>query len=273
MTSLEESVVRLMRAAEERRYGKFRGTVSDNKDPEKRGRLRLMVPSVLGDQESDWALPCLPFGGGATYGVFMVPETQAQVWVEFEEGDIHRPIWTGVFFQQQSDVPPDAAKDEPTTRLIQTKSGHVLQFDDESGKERISLRHTKGSELSIDENGSVSVTDANGATLLLDADAGELVISDANGNSMKLTSSGTTVEDANGNKIEMAASGITVEGQQIVVKGTQVMLGGQGGEPVIKGTSFLTLFMTHMHPSAMGPTGPPIPQGEMSSLSSKVMTG
>jgi len=63
-----------------------------------------------------------------------------------------------------------------------------------------------------------------------------------------------------------------VTGQQIVVKGSQVMLGGQGGEPIIKGTSFLSLFATHMHPSAMGPTGPPIPQGEMSSLSSKVMT-
>jgi len=65
---------------------------------------------------------------------------------------------------------------------------------------------------------------------------------------------------------------INVKGQQIVVEGSQVMLGGQGGEPVIKGTSFLSLFATHMHPTAMGPSGPPIPQGEMSSLSSKVLT-
>jgi hypothetical protein len=80
------------------------------------------------------------------------------------------------------------------------------------------------------------------------------------------------VEDANSNKIEMAACGITVKGQEIVVEGSQVLLGGKGGEPVIKGQSFLTLFATHMHPSAMGPTGPPIPQGEMSSLSSTVMS-
>ena len=98
------------------------------------------------------------------------------------------------------------------------------------------------------------------------------MIEDANGNSMLMSSSGTTVEDANGNKIEMAASGITVKGQEIVVEGSQVLLGGKGGEPVIKGQSFLTLFATHMHPSAMGPTGPPIPQGEMSSLSSTVMS-
>ena len=87
-----------------------------------------------------------------------------------------------------------------------------------------------------------------------------------------MTSSGTTIEDANGNKVEMAAAGITLEGQKVVIKGSSVMLGGDGGEPIIKGQSFLQLFMTHMHPTAMGPSGPPIPQGEMSTLSTKVLT-
>ena len=58
----------------------------------------------------------------------------------------------------------------------------------------------------------------------------------------------------------------------VTLEASQVALGGSGGEPVIKGTSFLTLFATHVHPTAMGPSGPPIPQGEMSSLSTKVMT-
>jgi hypothetical protein len=98
------------------------------------------------------------------------------------------------------------------------------------------------------------------------------VVEDANGNTITMSSSGTTIEDSNGNKVEMAASGITVKGQQVVVEGQTVMLAGQGGEPIIKGQSFLTLFATHMHPSAMGPTGPPVPQGEMSTLSMKVMT-
>ena len=124
----------------------------------------------------------------------------------------------------------------------------------------------------IDEKGSIALTDANGATVTLDADAGEIHIEDANGNVLSMTSSGTTLEDSNGNKIEMAASGINVKGKKIVVEGSQVMLGGTGGEPVIKGQSFLTLFATHTHPTGVGPSGPPVPQGEMSSLSMKVMT-
>ena len=269
---MEETLIRLARHIDEKRYGKYRGIVTDNKDPQKRGRLKLLIPSVLADQDTDWALPCLPYGGAAQQGMFMVPDVDAQVWVEFEEGDIHRPIWVGTFWQQQGDVPEDAAKEEPTTRLFQSKSGHILQFDDEEREEQLRVFHPADAEILIDKYGTISLTDASGATVTLDADAGEILIEDANGNSMLMSSSGTTVEDANGNKIEMAASGITVKGQQIVVEGSQVLLGGQGGEPVIKGQSFLTLFATHMHPSAMGPTGPPIPQGEMSSLSLTVMS-
>lgn len=270
---MEETLVRLAREADARRFGKTRGLVTDNQDPEKRGRLKLRVPAVLGDEETDWALPCLPFGGGAGYGWFAVPEVDAQVWVEFEEGDIHRPIWVGTFWQQESDVPPDAAKDQPTTRLLATPSGHVLQFDDESGEERFLLHHPSGAEAVIDKNGGLALTDADGATVTLDAEGGTLTVEDANGNSITMSSSGTIVEDANGNKIEMGPAGVTVKAQRVVIDGTQVTLGGSGGEPVIKGTSFLTLFATHMHPTAMGPSGPPIPQGEMSALSTKVMTG
>ena len=122
---VEETVIRLAKYIDERRFGKCRGIVIDNKDPEKRGRLKLKIPSVLGTEESDWALPCLPYGGFDQQGMFFVPDKDAQVWVEFEEGDISRPIWVGTFWQQESDVPEDAAREEPTTRMFRTSSGHI----------------------------------------------------------------------------------------------------------------------------------------------------
>jgi uncharacterized protein involved in type VI secretion and phage assembly len=272
---MEETVVRLAQYIDQKRFGKFRAIVIDNQDPEKRARLRLRVPSVLADQESDWALPCLPYGGIDQQGMFFVPEIDAQVWVEFEEGDINKPIWVGTFWQQQSDTPEDAAKDEPTTRLIQTKSGHILQFDDEAGEERFRLYHPKDAEMIIDKNGSISLTDTSGAVLKMDAESSVITVEDANGNTMTMNSSGTKVEDSNGNVIEMSAAGITAEAPKIVLEGGQVHLGGEGGEPVIKGQSFLSMFATHIHtvaPVVGGPTSPPIPQGEMSTLSTTVKT-
>lgn len=270
---MEEAIIQMTQQIDEKRYGKFRGIVIDNEDPEKRGRIRVLVPSVLADQTTDWALPCLPYGGISQQGFFMVPDIDSQVWIEFEEGDISRPIWVGTFWQQEDDTPEDAKKDSPTTRMLQTTSGHILQFDDESGAEQFRLYHPADTELTIDHEGTVLLADPTGAEVKIDAAATEITIKDSHGNSMTLDSSGTVVEDANGHKITMEAAGITAEAPKIVLKGSQVHLGDEGGEPVIKGQSFLSMFATHIHTSAPvvgGPTSPPIPQGEMSTLSTTV---
>jgi hypothetical protein len=269
---VEELLGKLARQLSERYYGKFRGFVSDNDDPQKRARLRLRVPSVLGEAITDWALPCLPFGGGAGYGWFAVPEKEAQVWVEFEEGDLHRPLWVGAFWQRAEDVPANAAQSPPTTRLFATPGGHRLEFNDQQDSETLTLSHPKKASLTIDKDGAVALTDAQGARLFLDAAGERVILEDSAGNTLTMSSSGALIEDSHGNKIEMSGAGIHLKGQQIAVEGSQVMLGGQGGEPLLKGTSFLRLFATHTHPTAMGPSGPPIPQGEATALSTKVMT-
>ena len=259
---------------QQKTYGKYRGFVADNNDVDHMGRLRLTVPSLLGEQVTGWALPCVPFGGLTDQGWLILPEIDAQVWVEFEEGELSRPIWTGTFWQQPDDIPVEARNAQPYTRLLKTPSGHVLQFDDESGAEKFHLIHPAGAEILIDENGTISLTDAGGATVVLDADAGEIRIEDANGNTLIMNSGGTTVEDASGNKVEMAAAGVTVQGQKIVLSGSQVALAGEGGEPLIKGTSFMTLFNTHTHVSSPtgGPTSPPAVPMTPGQLSLKVTT-
>lgn len=256
-----------------RRYGKYRAFVTDNEDPEKRCRLRLRIPSALGEEESGWALPCLPFGGGAGYGWLAVPEKEAQVWAEFEEGDINRPIWTGVFWQKEADIHSEAAKAPPTTRLLATPAGHLLQFDDGKDEERVRLHHASQAELVIDAQGRVVVNDAAGATLTMDAEDKKILIEDANRNVLLLNADGIMVEDSQGNCIELRATGVTIKAQQVVIQGGQVMLGGQGGEQLVKGASFMSIFNSHVHAcSPGGPSGPPVPLMTPAVLSAKVTT-
>lgn len=271
MTSLIEQIAEKMQNTY---YGKYRGFVADNNDPSRLGRLRLTVPSLLGEAVTHWALPCMPFGGLADQGQFTIPEPGAQVWVEFEEGLLAFPIWTGTFWQNDGDVPASLESDAPDKRVFKTPSGHMLEFTDTEEKECITIRHKSGARMDFTKEGMIVLNDANGATLYLDAEQNQVDLKDANANRLTMNASGTTVEDSNGNQIEMAASGITLKGPKIVIDGSQVMLGGQGGEPVIKGQSFLNLFMTHVHPTASpgSPTLPPVPQGEMSALSMKVTT-
>ena len=64
--ALERLVVELAEQTRSRFYGKYRGLVVDNNDPENLGRLRARIPEVLGDVESPWALPCSPYAGNGT---------------------------------------------------------------------------------------------------------------------------------------------------------------------------------------------------------------
>lgn len=252
-------------------FGKYRGIVIDNDDPGKRARVTLKVPSILGDEAvTHWAEPCLPFGGLADQGLFMVPSVGAQVWAEFEAGDINHPIWTGTTWQQSSDIPAEASDRSPYIHQLKTSSGHILIFDDTEGEEEIRLYHKADAELNINSEGVVKLTDAAGSSVTLNAAASSIEIIDSNGNSMLMDSSGTAVSDSNGNEIVMSGSGVKVSSSATVtIEGSMVNIGGSGGEPLIKGQSFLSLFATHMHTSSPtgGPTTPPIPQGEASTLS------
>ena len=79
-------------------FGKFRGTVTDNQDPEGRGRIQALVPALCEQEATSWALPCLP------PGVFAVPAVGEGVWIEFEQGDPDLPIWTGCWWADAGSI-------------------------------------------------------------------------------------------------------------------------------------------------------------------------
>ncbi|HTM28993.1 MAG TPA: phage baseplate assembly protein V [Rhodanobacter sp.] len=107
-----------------RYYGKYRGTVFSNIDPELRGRIQAIVPDVLGLAPSTYALPCLPVAGKSS-GAFFVPEIGAGVWIEFEQGDPDYPIWTGCFWGIAAEVPLlGAASPPPTPNMVLETTGH-----------------------------------------------------------------------------------------------------------------------------------------------------
>jgi len=114
----------------DRFYGKYRGIVADNVDPLQTGRIKVVVPEVLGELPSGWALPCLPFTGTGA-GLYTVPQPGAGVWVEFEAGDVSRPIWTGGWWAA-GEVPMDEQQtpSQPTRKILRTELGLLISLDD-----------------------------------------------------------------------------------------------------------------------------------------------
>lgn len=106
-------------------YGKYRGQVQNNLDPNQMGRLQVSCPAVLGDGTLAWAMPCVPYAGSQV-GLFAAPPVGANVWVEFEGGNANYPIWAGCFWGR-GELPSEAGL--PTGRVFVTDGLKAVMND------------------------------------------------------------------------------------------------------------------------------------------------
>ncbi len=138
---MENPMDDVLETMENRFYGKYRGTVAENRDPTARGRLQVVVPAVMGE-EPIWALPCAPYAGDGV-GFFALPEAGTGVWVEFEAGDPSYPIWVGCFWADGEIAPLDA---RPEVKFW--KTGKVsIRIDDTIGE--LVIENTAGSTFKL----------------------------------------------------------------------------------------------------------------------------
>lgn len=149
--------------APERHLGKYRGVVVENSDPDGLGRIRALVPDVLGDDPCGWALPCVPYAGPGV-GFLMIPPEKALVWIEFESGDLDYPIWTGCFWGARSELPGDQPAG-PDQKLICTDSTRI-QIKESGGSPSLLIETSAGLRIEVSAN-EVEITNTTGATIKL----------------------------------------------------------------------------------------------------------
>jgi uncharacterized protein involved in type VI secretion and phage assembly len=144
--SLEDLLDRLRT----RFYGKYRGIVSDV-DPGTM-RVKALVPAVLGDTQTGWAMPCVPYAGPQV-GFAFLPPVGSGVWIEFEGGDVSYPIWVGGYWRT-GEFPEGVGKN---VRVIVTVKGLTLTFDDDQNQ--LTLADKAGNTVTLNKSG---LTIANG---------------------------------------------------------------------------------------------------------------
>jgi uncharacterized protein involved in type VI secretion and phage assembly len=138
-------------------WGKYRGTVVNNVDPELRGRLLCMVPDVLSVVPSTWAEPCVPLAGptGPPMGVHLVPPIGAGVWIEFEQGNPDYPIWVGCRWGSAADVPAMAKAGNPLSPsiVLQTAGQNMIVISDLPGPAGGIMLQSGASAVTINQTG------------------------------------------------------------------------------------------------------------------------
>jgi hypothetical protein len=148
-----------------RHFGMYLGHVTDRRDPEGLGRVRVCVPGLL-EPHSAWAFPLGTGGGGSkNRGLFAVPEEGAEVAVFFHQGDIDQPFYLAAHWGKpdgQSEVPEEAQKDPPDNRVLATETFRI-ELDETQGSRKLKLTNRKTGDF-LEFNAETNTVTLQGTT-------------------------------------------------------------------------------------------------------------
>lgn len=152
-------------------FGVYPAIVTDIVDPDSLGRIQVKLPWLGADGERDiraWATLLSPYAED-DQGFEMLPAVDTQVVVAFEAGELRRPYILGAAWNGREAMPepPTAANDK---RLIKSRAGSVLEFDDGAAGAVVTLETRAGHRLVLDaRDQSVTLTHANGCRVTMNA--------------------------------------------------------------------------------------------------------
>lgn len=256
----------------DRYYSMYEGFVANNEDPEGRGRIKVSVPTLnLPDDEplANWALPKFkqPVPGNG-YGSFWVPPEGALVYVEFLQGDLNSPVWSGGFYGE-SERPDEF--DDVQKRGKKTPGGHTVQFDDRDGEESILIQHVRDALMEMASDDSIRFESKNGDVVQIDPE-GSIEVKHRNGATITLNDGSVEIENNSGSSLSMNGGQEVIEANQSLeiqspitqVNSQNVRLGSGASSPVIKGDALLAYLsqislwaQSHVHPVPISVPPPP----------------
>ncbi len=196
--------------ADERWYGLFPATVSRLAgDPEKRQRIEVSLDWLPRSDGTGavtaWATVVSPYAD-ADQGLQVLPEIGSTVVVSFQAGYPDRPYVLGATWNGRAAMPDEPA-DANDLRVLQTRSGTRLEFDDTDGAVAVRL--------------SVAGTEGPRHRLTLDDGAGSITIESASGATVTLTPDGGVSIDA-ASTVDISAAMVTVDAEISTFSGTVV---------------------------------------------------
>jgi len=145
----------------DRVYGAVVGVVTSIADPDAMGRVKVRFPWLKDDVESPWAR-VVSFMAGPQRGSVFRPEVGDEVLLVFEHGDMRFPYVIGGLWNGRDAMPSERGADgDNNIRLIKSRSGHMIRFDDSAGSEKITVIDKNGHDMiELSADGVVIKSDA-----------------------------------------------------------------------------------------------------------------
>jgi phage baseplate assembly protein V len=193
-------------------YGIVIGVVTNNKDPDGLGRVKVKFPWLSDTDESNWARIVTPMAG-KDRGFYFLPEVDDEVLVAFEHGIVEMPYVLGALWNGK-DKPPEKNDDgKNNLRTIKSRSGHIIRLDDKKGEEKIEI---------IDMTAKNKITiSAKDNTISIEADA-DITIKSSKGKLVLQGQGGVEIKSQAAVKIEATGNMDLKSNAQMNIKGTMV---------------------------------------------------
>lgn len=154
-------------------YGCYPALVSDIKDPDGQGRVKVTLPwapDTGGGRYEAWARLATMMAGD-NRGSWFLPDVNDEVLLVFEGGDTRRPYVVGALWNG-SDAPPESMDGAGNNdkKVLRSRHGVKVTLDDRSGQETFICETPGGQKITLkDGPGSVEVVDSNGNSVKLEA--------------------------------------------------------------------------------------------------------
>ena len=190
-------------------YGVYPALVSDVKDPDGQGRVKVTLPwspDASNGRYEAWARLATMMGG-KNRGSWFIPDPNDEVLVVFEAGDPRRPYVVGGLWNGADNPPASmdgAGKND--RKVLRSRNGVIVTLDDTQGQESLTLQ-TPG-----------------GQTITLKDGPGSIVITDSNNNAVKLEAAGVTVSSAG--KVTIQATQVEVSASMVNVNTAMAKFSG-----------------------------------------------
>ena len=187
------------------------GVVTNNKDEEKLGRVKVRYPSLGKEDESNWARIAAPMAGKER-GIYFLPEVEDEVLVAFELGDMRFPVIIGSLWNGK-DAPPETNDNgDNNVRVIKSRSGHVIRLNDEAGKEKIEIidKSEKNSIVFDTANNTITITTEK--DIMISASKGKITL---DAKELEIKSSGAANIKSGGEMNVEASSTMNIKGSTV----------------------------------------------------------
>jgi len=192
-------------------FGVTVGIVTNNKDPDGLGRVKIKLPWLMDAYESTWARIATPMAGSSR-GLYLLPEVDDEVLVAFEHGQLEFAYILGALWNGK-DKPPESNSDgKNNKRTLKSRSGHVITLDDTDGSEKIQIIDKSGKNSVVLSTADNTITISADADISITSKNGKLKLS---GQGIEITSQAAVKLEAN-QGVELKATG------QMTIKGATV---------------------------------------------------